>query len=74
MGKNNIKIDLLGLKCPLPVLKANKFIKEYKKGDILEFLVDDAAAPNDFKIYCETKNYELLSINKSNYITIKIKI
>ena len=74
MPQNNIKIDLLGLKCPLPVLKANKIIKEYKEGDIIEFLVDDIAAPNDFKIYCETKSYELLSIKKSKHITIKIKI
>ena len=48
--------------------------KEYKKGDIIEFLVDDIAAPNDFKIYCETKNYKLLSIDELKYITIKIKI
>ena len=74
MVKRNINIDLLGLKCPIPVLKANKIIKEYKKGDIIEFLVDDIAAPNDFKVYCETKNYKLLSINKLKDITIKIKI
>ena len=74
MVKRNIKIDLLGLKCPIPVLKANKIIKEYKKGDIIELLVDDIAAPNDFKVYCETKNYKLLSINKLKDITIKIKI
>mgnify|MGYP006138524529 CR=1 FL=1 len=74
MIKNNVKIDLLGLKCPLPVLKANKLIKEHKKGDIIELLVDDIAAPNDFKIYCETKNYKLLSIKKSKHITIKIEI
>ena len=74
MVKRHIKIDLLGLKCPIPVLKANKIIKEYKKGDIIEFLVDDIAAPNDFKVYCETKNYKLLSINKLKDITIKIKI
>ena len=74
MIKKSVKIDLLGLKCPLPVLKANKLIKEHKKGEIIELLVDDIAAPNDFKIYCETKNYELLSIKKSKHITIKIKI
>jgi len=74
MIKKSVKIDLLGLKCPLPVLKANKFIKEHKKGDIIELLVDDIAAPNDFRIYCETKNYKLLSIKKSKHITIKIEI
>ena len=74
MIKKSVKIDLLGLKCPRPVLKANKLIKEHKKGEIIEILVDDIAAPNDFKIYCETKNYKLISIKKSKHITIKIKI
>ena len=74
MIKKSVKIDLLGLKCPLPVLKANKLIKEHKKGDIIELLVDDIAAPNDFRIYCETKNYKLLSIKKLKHITIKIEI
>ena len=74
MIKKSVKIDLLGLKCPLPVLKANKLIKEHKKGEIIELLVDDIAAPNDFRIYCETKNYKLLSIKKSKHITIKIEI
>ena len=45
MIKKSVKIDLLGLKCPLPVLKANKLIKEHKKGEIIELLVDDIAAP-----------------------------
>ena len=74
MIKNSVKIDLLGLRCPLPVLKANKLIKEHKKGEIIELLVDDIAAPNDFKIYCETKSYKLISIKKSKHISIKIKI
>ena len=74
MSKNKFVIDLFGLKCPLPVLKANRIIKTYKKGDTLEFIVNDEAAPDDFKAFCEVKNYKLLSINENKNITIKIKI
>lgn len=74
MSKNKFKIDLIGLKCPLPVLKANKIIKQHKKGDILEFHVNDNAAPEDFKNYCETKNYKLISITSKKNIIIKIVI
>tara|TARA_B100000579_G_C22749226_1_gene813152 strand:+ start:428 stop:652 length:225 start_codon:yes stop_codon:yes gene_type:complete len=74
MENVNYIIDLLGLKCPLPILRANKIIKNYKKGDIIEFLVDDEAAPNDFKAFCETKKFKLLSIIKNENIKIKIKI
>ena len=74
MQNNKYTIDLLGLKCPLPVLKANRILKNYVKGDIISFLVDDKAAPNDFKVFCETKNFELLSISKNKNFIIKIKI
>tara|TARA_B100001996_G_scaffold378140_1_gene361809 strand:- start:154 stop:378 length:225 start_codon:yes stop_codon:yes gene_type:complete len=74
MRNNKFIIDLLGLKCPLPVLKANRIIKNYSKGDIIEFLVNDKAAPNDFKVFCETKNFELLSITKNDNIIIKVKV
>ena len=39
MQNNKYTIDLLGLKCPLPVLKANRILKNYAKGDIINFLV-----------------------------------
>ena len=74
MQNNKYTIDLLGLKCPLPVLKANRLLKNYAKGDIINFLVDDEAAPDDFKVFCETKNFELLSISKNKNFIIKIKI
>tara|TARA_Y100001935_G_C16998136_1_gene356819 strand:- start:141 stop:365 length:225 start_codon:yes stop_codon:yes gene_type:complete len=74
MTGNNITINLLGLKCPMPVLKANKKVKSYKSGDIINFLVDDESAPKDFEIFCETKGYKILKIQKEKFITISIKI
>ncbi len=74
MDTKEININLLGLKCPMPVLKANKKFKEFSSGDIINILVDDDAAPNDFRIYCKTKGYKILSIKKNKYITITIKI
>jgi len=74
MNKKIIDIDLLGLKCPIPVLKANKKIKEYSAGDIINFIVDDESAPNDFKVLCDVKGYKIIKINKAKYITITIKI
>jgi len=42
-------VNLMGLKCPLPVLKIAKNIKEIKKGDIIKVKVDDPKAENDIK-------------------------
>tara|TARA_B100000963_G_scaffold356370_1_gene376340 strand:+ start:1642 stop:1872 length:231 start_codon:yes stop_codon:yes gene_type:complete len=40
-------IDLMGLRCPLPVLKIAKKIKEIKKGDVVRVKVDDPKAEKD---------------------------
>lgn len=55
------KMDLKGLNCPLPVLRANKKMKEVVAGDLLEIEVTDPAAPKDFKTYSETTGHELVS-------------
>jgi tRNA 2-thiouridine synthesizing protein A len=36
-----IKLDLTGLKCPLPALKTRKALKGLKPGDVLEVLCTD---------------------------------
>ena len=55
-----VKLDLKGLNCPLPVLRANKKMKELLPGDILEVEVTDPAAPKDFMTYSETTGHELI--------------
>ena len=35
MRKKQVKLDLIGLKCPIPVLKIAKNIKKINVGDIL---------------------------------------
>ena len=54
-------LDLKGLSCPLPVLKANKAIKELIPGDVLEILATDPAAPKDFVVFCENTGHALTS-------------
>ena len=54
-------LDLRGLSCPLPVLKANKAIKELILGDHLEILATDPAASKDFEVFCKNTGHELTS-------------
>ncbi|MEX0694927.1 MAG: sulfurtransferase TusA family protein [Rhodospirillales bacterium] len=53
-------LDLKGLNCPLPVLRANKKMKELMAGDVLEIEVTDPAAPKDFETYSATTGHALL--------------
>ena len=67
------KIDYRGLKCPMPVLKAHKIIKNDKKNTIFEFICDDKSAPKDFEDLCNNSNYKLISIKRNGslfFITI----
>ena len=68
-------LDTKGFECPIPVLKANKFIKKLNKEDTILIESDDPLSKFDFKNYCEENNYKLISIKHSkDIIKIKIKI
>ena len=53
-------LDLRGLMCPLPVLKARKALRRLGPGATLEVLATDPAAVIDFRHFCETTANELL--------------
>ncbi len=53
----------MGLRCPLPVLKIAKKIREINKGDIIKVKVDDPKAEKDIN-----------ELNKQIKIKIKRKI
>ena len=53
-------LDVQGLMCPLPVLKARKALKRLGPGATLEVIATDPASVIDFKHFCETAPFELL--------------
>ena len=53
-------LDVQGLMCPLPVLKARKVLKRLAPGATLRVLATDPASVIDFKHFCETAPFELL--------------
>jgi tRNA 2-thiouridine synthesizing protein A len=46
-GMATIILDLMGLNCPLPVLKTRKTLKRLKPGDLLQVLCTDPLAALD---------------------------
>ena len=68
-----ITMDLTGLKCPLPVLKARRQIGQMPVGGILVVIADDPAAPLDFDHFCQTGGHDLLeSVAKDGVFTMRI--
>ena len=51
--------DFIGLKCPLPVLKAKRVMKNLAQGKKVIFISDDPASPIDFTHFSENEGYEI---------------
>ncbi|AQR65959.1 hypothetical protein BXU06_13505 [Aquaspirillum sp. LM1] len=45
-------IDLSGLNCPLPILRAKKALAELASGQVLRVTATDPGAPGDFAAFC----------------------
>lgn len=53
-------LDAKGLKCPLPVLRARKAMKQVPEGAVLVIEATDPNAVQDFQAFCETTGYSLV--------------
>ncbi len=63
-------LDTKGLKCPLPVLKARRAMKELAAGDVLEVLATDPGALKDFRAFCETTGDTLLASRQEGEVYV----
>ena len=68
MKNSLLTLNLLGLKCPLPILKTAKKLKEIKKGELLEVKTDDSSAEKDFVEFCKLNNSKIIKRKKQNKI------
>ncbi len=58
-------LDVQGLTCPLPVLKANKALRGLPPGSRLTVLATDPASMKDFPAFCQETGHELVSCGES---------
>lgn len=54
-------LDVKELKCPLPVLRANRELRGMAAGERLRVLATDRAAITDFQAYCRETGHALLA-------------
>ncbi|MBR9763988.1 MAG: sulfurtransferase TusA family protein [Rhodobacteraceae bacterium] len=55
------EIDARGLRCPLPVLRAQKALRALPPGALLRLLADDPMARIDLPHFCAEAGHALLS-------------
>ena len=54
-------LDLTGLRCPLPILRAKKALAAADGGSIITVLATDPGAPDDFAAFCRQTGHVLLA-------------
>jgi tRNA 2-thiouridine synthesizing protein A len=60
-----IVVDTKGMKCPLPVLKARKALKDVAPGGTLVVLATDPGAVKDFEHFCKTTGCRLIDASEA---------
>ena len=61
-------LDVKGLNCPLPILRAKKALKDMDTGATLEVLATDPGAVKDFEAFCRTTGNELVESDQQDTI------
>ena len=58
---SELVLDLKGLRCPLPVLRANRELRGMPPGERLRVLATDRAAVSDFQSFCRESGHALVA-------------
>jgi len=57
-------LDVKGMSCPLPVLRANRSLRSMAPGQRLRVLATDRAAIADFKAFCQETGHALIAMSE----------
>jgi tRNA 2-thiouridine synthesizing protein A len=59
-------LDVRGLNCPLPILRAKKALNEMQSGQVLRIVATDPGSVKDFEAFCKQTGNELLTHSESD--------
>ncbi len=60
------RLDLKGLKCPLPVLKTRKAMRELVEGELVEVETTDPLAVIDIPAFCNEQGHSLVETRETD--------
>jgi tRNA 2-thiouridine synthesizing protein A len=56
----DVTLDMRGLRCPLPVLRARKAMQRVPAGDVLHVVATDPGTVRDFQAFCAATGHTLV--------------
>ena len=60
----DIELDLTGLACPMPLLKAKLALNNMESQQILKVIATDPGSEKDFHLFVEQSNHQILDFQK----------
>lgn len=67
-------LDVTGLKCPMPILRAKKALAQMQTDEVLTVLATDPGAQGDFEAFCRQTGHVLLeSTENEGVFTLVVK-
>ncbi len=63
MSEENTVLDVSGMNCPIPIIKAKQALKDLEPGAVLEIISTDPASEGDFELLAKQTGNELLETN-----------
>jgi tRNA 2-thiouridine synthesizing protein A len=67
---DSLDYDATGLLCPLPVLRANRKLRELAPGGLLTVRATDPAAGQDFPAFCRQTGHQLVSAKREGDVLV----
>ncbi|MBL8519145.1 MAG: sulfurtransferase TusA family protein [Betaproteobacteria bacterium] len=61
----HIELDVKGLNCPLPILRAKKALAGMESGQVLKVIATDPGSVKDFAAFCKQTGNPLLASDES---------
>ena len=61
-----VELDLKGLDCPMPLLKAKKALNDMQPGALLRVIATDPGSVRDFEVFSRQSGNELVEAVSSN--------
>lgn len=59
-------LDLKGLKCPMPIIKISRAIRDLPLGETLDGVANEAGFKPDVEAWCRSTGQELVSLEKTD--------
>ena len=66
MSELDREFDLVGLKCPLPIVELNRLVKKISSGESFRAIADDPAFLLDVEAWCKRTGHILVEIQQTD--------